>query len=87
MKATGSLARITSKGQVTIPKDIREKIRVHAGDYIIFQLIKGKKVEMEKASISSTEEFEKLTQKVQKRFESLGVAKQDIEKAIKWARK
>lgn len=87
MKATGSLARITSKGQITIPKDIREKIRVHAGDYIIFQLIKGKKVEMEKASISSTEEFEKLTQKVQKRFESLGVAKQDIEKAIKWARK
>lgn len=87
MKATGSLARITSKGQITIPKDIREKIRVHAGDYILFQLIKGKKVEMEKASISSAEEFEKLAQKAQKRFEALGVAKQDIEKAIKWARK
>ncbi len=29
-----SLATITSKGQVTIPKDIRESLKLHAGDKI-----------------------------------------------------
>lgn len=29
-----SLATITSKGQVTIPKDIRELLHLHAGDKI-----------------------------------------------------
>lgn len=86
MNFEGNLARVTSKGQITIPKKIRDKINAHEGDYLLFQL-KGKKVEMEKASVSSAEEFENLTQKVQKKFESLKIAKQDIEKAIKWARK
>lgn len=29
-----SLATITTKGQVTIPKDIRESLKLHAGDKI-----------------------------------------------------
>ena len=29
-----SLATITSKGQVTIPKDVRESLKLHAGDKI-----------------------------------------------------
>ena len=86
MNFEGNLARVTSKGQITIPKNIRDKINAHEGDYMLFQL-RGKKIEMKKASISSAEEFEKLTQKAQERFESIGIAKQDIEKAIKWARK
>lgn len=77
-----NLARLTSKGQITIPKRIRDKINAKRGDYLLFQ-IKGNKIEMKKAFVSS---FEKLSQKTQKRFEQLGVTEKDVEKAIKWAR-
>ena len=30
------LAKITSKGQITIPKDIREKMNLKTGDKILF---------------------------------------------------
>lgn len=30
-------AKITSKGQVTIPKKIREKMNLHPGDQILFE--------------------------------------------------
>ena len=31
-----SVATVTSKGQITIPKDIREKLNLHSGDKIHF---------------------------------------------------
>lgn len=30
------LARVTSKGQITIPKDIREKLNLKPGDKVVF---------------------------------------------------
>ncbi len=30
------LARVTTKGQITIPKDIREKLNLRPGDKVIF---------------------------------------------------
>ncbi len=35
------ISKITSKGQVTIPKDIREKFNLKKGDKIIFEDING----------------------------------------------
>ena len=29
--------RVTSKGQVTIPKDVREKLKIHSGDEVGFR--------------------------------------------------
>ena len=34
-------ARVTSKGQVTIPKDVRERLGVHAGEDIGFEEREG----------------------------------------------
>ncbi len=39
-----STATITSKGQVTIPKDIREKLGLRQGDRLIFYVEDGKAV-------------------------------------------
>ncbi len=36
------LAKITSKGQITIPKEIREKLRLFNGDKVFFVEEKGK---------------------------------------------
>lgn len=34
-------ARVTSKGQVTVPKGIREALGVRAGDSLVFEVEKG----------------------------------------------
>ena len=34
-------ARVTSKGQVTIPKEVREKLGVHSGEDICFEEREG----------------------------------------------
>ena len=39
-----STATITSKGQVTIPKDIREKLGLRQGDQLVFYVEDGKAV-------------------------------------------
>lgn len=31
-------ARVTSKGQVTIPKSVREALRLHEGDAVVFRV-------------------------------------------------
>lgn len=35
-------ARITSKGQVTIPKEVRRALDLKRGDYLVFELPRGK---------------------------------------------
>ena len=40
------LATITSKGQITLPKPIRDKLRLHAGDKVDFFLRDDGHVEM-----------------------------------------
>jgi antitoxin PrlF len=31
-------AKITSKGQITIPKEVREKLSAETGDYVVFDI-------------------------------------------------
>lgn len=81
-----SVARLTSKGQVTLPKAIRDKMKVGKGDYLLFR-VKGKKVELEKVDLTWEERFNKLARTVEEKFKKRGVTKKDIEEAIEWARK
>ncbi len=46
-----SAARITSKGQVTIPKDVRDALGLHEGDELLFR------VERSRAVIAKTPDF------------------------------
>ena len=32
-----SASKVTSKGQVTIPKEVRERLRVRAGDVLVYE--------------------------------------------------
>lgn len=80
------LARITSKGQVTLPKKLREELRLSVGDYILFRSKEGK-LEGEKLILSREERFERLAKDVEARFKELGLTKADIQEAIRWARK
>jgi antitoxin PrlF len=46
-----ALARLTSKGQVTIPKSVREALELHEGDEIVFR------VERKRAIVAKTLDF------------------------------
>ena len=36
-------ARITSKGQITIPKSVREALKLSEGDQVVFRVIEGER--------------------------------------------
>jgi antitoxin PrlF len=44
-------ARLTSKGQVTIPKSVRDALELHDGDEIVFR------VERNRATVAKTPDF------------------------------
>lgn len=46
-----SSARLTSKGQVTIPKSVREALELHQGDQVVFR------VERKRAIVAKTPDF------------------------------
>jgi antitoxin PrlF len=41
---TGNIATITSKGQVTIPKEVRRALKVHENDQLLFVVEGGQAV-------------------------------------------
>ncbi len=41
-----AMAKITSKGQITIPKAVREKLGLEAGGWVIFRVTNGKLADM-----------------------------------------
>lgn len=53
-----STARITSKGQITIPKDVRDALGLQAGDELLFR------VERSRAVIAKTPDFLELARSV-----------------------
>ena len=51
------VATITSKGQVTIPIEVREQLGLAARDKVIFRLGKGNRVELEPLPMSLEEAY------------------------------
>ena len=51
-----SKAKLTSKGQVTIPISIRTSIGLREGDLVAFRVLDGDKVEMSKETSESSDQ-------------------------------
>jgi antitoxin PrlF len=78
--------RITSKGQVTIPKAIRDRYGLVEGDYLILEP-RGEDLVVRKGRImASDEDFETLAARITERFEKRGISRADVEDAVRWAR-
>lgn len=77
------IARITTKGQVTVPLELRKHLRVREGDYILFEK-KGSKVEIKK--MVPPDDFEEFARPIRERFQKEGITSDDVEAAINWAR-
>jgi len=79
-------AKITSKGQVTIPKPVRDELGLAEGDYLVLEP-QGDYLIGAKAKIASEDEFDRLADRIAERFASKGITRSDVEDAIKWARR
>jgi antitoxin PrlF len=77
------IARITTKGQVTVPTELRKHLNIKEGDYILFER-KGSKVEIKK--MVPPNDFEDFARPIRERFQKEGITPEDIEDAINWAR-
>lgn len=65
-------ARITSKGQVTIPKAVRDALGLHTGDQLVFR------VEQRRAIVAKTPNFIELAGSVYVPPEKRGVPWEEI---------
>jgi AbrB family looped-hinge helix DNA binding protein len=79
-------AKITSKGQVTIPKPVRDELGLAEGDYLVLEP-QGEYLIGAKAEIASEDEFDRLADRIASRFKAKGITRSDVEDAIKWARR
>lgn len=79
------IVKMSPKGQLVVPKNIRDKAEFNPSDrFIAVQVEDG--VMFKKISFDVKKEYEKLSQKVQQRFEDEDLSKEEIEEAIEWAR-
>lgn len=72
------MIRVSSKGQIVLPKLLREKAGIGDGDYIIIEEIDGILL-IEKPARSR---LSMLTEKLRKSAASQGFRRQDLEEAI-----
>lgn len=78
-------AKLTSKGQVTIPKPVRDRLALTPGDYVVFE-VNGDQISFDRAPVAPTEDFESLTERIATRFKKRGITRDDVAEAIRWAR-
>lgn len=76
------MIKVTSKGQVTLPADIRKKLHINKDTYIAVDII-GEYIIMKKVGLKLKE----LSDIIQKSAKEKGVTKKEIEKAILESRK
>ncbi len=77
------IAKITAKGQVTVPLELRKVMKIKEGDYILFER-KGTKVEIKK--MIPPNDFEEFAKPIRERFQKEVITPDDVEAAIAWAR-
>jgi antitoxin PrlF len=66
-------ARVSSKGQITIPKSVRDTLGLREGDQVVFRLIKG-----ERAILARTPDLLELAGSVPTPAEARGLSWEEI---------
>lgn len=80
------LVKMSPKGQLVVPQDIRDEEGFGPGDRFIPFSVKGgilfKKVEMPNVKA----EFQKISKEIEKQFKKQKVTSEDVNEALKWTR-
>ena len=75
----GYRMKISSRGQVVIPKKIRERLGLRAGDELSFQLLNDNTLAAEKVEPNS---FEIAMARLRQEMESKNITQEDIDRAV-----
>ena len=84
--STLSTTKMSSKGQIVIPEEIRLRMGLHTGDQFI-AVSENDVVILKKLSQPSVKEFSSLITKARKQAKKAGISKRSLEEAIKESRK
>ncbi|MAE43103.1 hypothetical protein CMO93_04980 [Candidatus Woesearchaeota archaeon] len=81
------LVKMSPKGQLVVPKEIRQLEKFKPSDRFVPFHVKGgilfKRVKMPNVKA----EFTSLAKEIEKKFKEKRVTKKDVDGAVKWARK
>lgn len=81
------LVKMSPKGQLVVPQDIRADEGFSPGDRFVPFSVKGgilfKKVEMPDVKA----EFQRLSKEIEKQFKKQKVTPEDVVEAVKWAKR
>jgi len=80
------ITSISSRGQVVIPQDLRERLRIHEGEKFIV-IGEEDTIVLKKVEMPSFKGFEKLLKKTREFAKKKNLKETDIKEAIKEARK
>jgi bifunctional DNA-binding transcriptional regulator/antitoxin component of YhaV-PrlF toxin-antitoxin module len=81
------LVKMSPKGQLVVPKDIREQEAFSPSDrFMSFPVKNG--VLFKKVKLPNVQaEFNSLAKEIQQQFKKQKVSAKDVDEAVKWARK
>ncbi|MDP2497365.1 MAG: AbrB/MazE/SpoVT family DNA-binding domain-containing protein [Candidatus Palauibacterales bacterium] len=79
------VTKVTAKGQVTIPKEIRDRLGLEEGAHVVWTRGEGRAV-LERAAVAPTGDFDALAERIAERFADRGISREDVKDAIRWAR-
>lgn len=77
----GGTSKVTEKGQVTIPRDIRRRHKMEPGTTVVFADIDGV------VTLRTFDEIEELFRQAHREAKKAGITRADVDKAVKAARK
>jgi len=81
------IVKMSSKGQLVVPEDIREEEGFEAGDRFVPLAVKDgvlfKRVKLPELRV----EFEQLAKDIEAHFKKERISPEDVHEAVKWARK
>lgn len=79
------VSKVTVKGQVTIPREIRDRLGLGRGEYLVWES-RGDTAVVRRAPVDPTEDVGALAASIAERFAEKGITREDVEDAIRWAR-
>jgi len=82
--ATRNTVRLSSKGQIVLPKRFRDRYGLNEGDYLVVEELDGGVLVIERQPQTR---LQKLTAELRKEVKSRGITRKELEDAIKETRK